>query len=96
MYDLIWKRTVASQMVPAELDRTQIVIDLKHRKEQFVAQGEVVRFDGFMRLYSESVDDDAQQEGEGGILPKMSVGDSVQYASMTASERYSVATSRYN
>ena len=96
LYDLIWKRTVASQMVPAELDRTQIVIDLKHRKEQFVAQGEVVRFDGFMRLYSESVDDDAQQEGEGGILPKMNVGDSVHYSTMTASERYSVAPSRYN
>ena len=96
MYDLIWKRTVASQMVPAELDRTQIVIDLKHRSEQFVAQGEVVRFDGFMRLYSESVDDDAQQEGEGGILPKMSVGDNVQYHTMVASERYSVAPSRYN
>ena len=96
LYDLIWKRTVASQMVPAELDRTQVVITLKHRKEQFVAQGEVVRFDGFMRLYSEGVDDDAQQEGEGGILPKMSVGDSVQYTTMTASERYSVAPSRYN
>jgi DNA topoisomerase-1 len=96
LYDLIWKRTVASQMVPAELDRTQIVIDLKHRSEQFVAQGEVVRFDGFMRLYSESVDDDAQQEGEGGILPKMSVGDNVQYHTMVASERYSVAPSRYN
>ena len=96
LYDLIWKRTVASQMVPAELDRTQIVIDLKHRKEQFVSQGEVVRFDGFMRLYSESVDEDAQQEGEGGILPKMNVGDSVHYSTMTASERYSVAPSRYN
>ena len=96
LYDLIWKRTVASQMVPAELDRTQIVIDLGHRKEQFVAQGEVARFDGFMRLYSESVDDDAQQDGEGGILPKMSVGDSVQYTTMTASERYSVAPSRFN
>ncbi|MBR4843937.1 MAG: type I DNA topoisomerase [Alistipes sp.] len=96
LYDLIWKRTVASQMVPAELDRTQIIIDLGHRKEQFVAQGEVVRFDGFMRLYSESVDDDAQQDGEGGILPKMSVGDSVQYSTMTASERYSVAPSRFN
>ena len=96
LYDLIWKRTVASQMVPAELDRTQVVIDLAHRKEQFVAQGEVVRFDGFMRLYSESIDDDAQQEGEGGILPKMSVGDSVHYTTMTASERYSVAPSRFN
>ena len=96
LYDLIWKRTVASQMVPAELDRTQIVIDLERRKEQFVAQGEVVRFDGFMRLYSESVDEDAQQEGEGGILPKMEVGDSVTATTITASERYSQAPARYN
>ncbi len=96
LYDLIWKRTVASQMVPAELDRTQIVIDLKNRKEQFVAQGEVLRFDGFMRLYSESVDEDAQQEGEGGILPKMEVGDNVVATTITASERYSQAPTRYN
>ncbi len=96
LYDLIWKRTVASQMVPAELDRTQIVIDLKNRKEQFVAQGEVLRFDGFMRLYSESVDDDAQQEGEGGILPKMEVGDNVVATTITASERYTQAPTRYN
>ena len=96
LYDLIWKRTVASQMVPAELDRTQIVIDLDKRKEQFVAQGEVVRFDGFMRLYSESVDEDAQQEGEGGLLPKMQVGDSVVAANVTASERYTQSPARYN
>ena len=96
LYDLIWKRTVASQMVPAELDRTQIVIDLDKRKEQFVAQGEVVRFDGFMRLYSESVDEDAQQEGEGGLLPKMEVGDNVVATTITASERYTQAPARYN
>ena len=96
LYDLIWKRTVASQMVPAELDRTQIVIDLAKRKEQFVSQGEVVRFDGFMRLYSESVDEDAQQEGEGGILPKMQVGDNVIATTITASERYTQAPARYN
>ena len=96
LYDLIWKRTVASQMVPAELDRTQIVIDMSRRSEQFVAIGEVVRFDGFMRLYSESVDEDHETEGEGGILPKMAVGDRVEAASITASERYSVAPSRYN
>ena len=96
LYELIWKRTVASQMVPAELDRTQIVIDMSRRGEQFVAQGEVVRFDGFMRLYSEAVDEDAQQDGEGGILPKINVGDRVLYSTMTAAERYSVAPSRYN
>jgi DNA topoisomerase-1 len=83
-------------MVPAELDRTTIVIDLERRKEQFVATGEVVRFDGFMRLYSEAIDEDAQNEGEGGILPKMTVGDKVVATTITASERYSVAPSRYN
>jgi DNA topoisomerase-1 len=96
LYDLIWKRTVASQMVPAELDRTTIVVDLERRKEQFVATGEVVRFDGFMRLYSESTEEDSQNEGEGGILPKMTVGDKVLPVSITAQERYSVAPSRYN
>ena len=96
LYELIWKRTVASQMVPAELDRTTIVVDMSKRSEQFVAQGEVVRFDGFMRLYSESVDEDAQNESEGGILPKMEVGDSVIPTTITAMERYSVAPTRYN
>ena len=96
LYDLIWKRTVASQMVPAELDRTQIVIDISRRAEQFVATGEVVRFDGFMRLYSESVDEDQQTDGEGGILPKMVVGDRVEATTITAAERYTVAPPRYN
>ena len=96
LYDLIWKRTVASQMVPAEVDRTQIVIDLKRRSEQFIATGEIVRFDGFMRLYSEAVDEDVAQEGEGGILPKMSVGDQLTSTTITAAERYSQAPARYN
>ena len=96
LYDLIWKRTVASQMVPAELDRTQVVINLQNRAEQFVATGEVVRFDGFMRLYSESVDEDAQNEGEGGLLPKMEIGDELVYTTITASERYTQAPTRYN
>ena len=96
LYELIWKRTVASQMVPAELDRTQIEISLSRREEQFIAVGEVVRFDGFMRLYSESADEDTQQEGEGGILPKMEVGTAVIATTITASERYTQAPSRYN
>ena len=66
LYDLIWKRTVASQMVCAELDRTTITIDMSGSSNQFVAQGEEVRFDGFLRLYSESTDDDqAAESGEG-------------------------------
>ncbi|MBR2428418.1 MAG: type I DNA topoisomerase [Alistipes sp.] len=96
LYDLIWKRTVASQMVPAELDRTQIVVDMKRRSEQFVATGEIVRFDGFMRLYSEATDEDTVQEGDGGILPKMGVGDMLTATTITASERYTQAPPRYN
>jgi DNA topoisomerase-1 len=83
-------------MVPAELDRTNIEISLSRRSELFVATGEVVRFDGFMRLYSESSDDDTQQEGEGGILPKMEVGTPVIATTITASERYTQAPTRYN
>ena len=96
LYELIWKRTVASQMVPAELDRTQVVISHSRRLEQYTAMGEVVRFDGFMRLYSEAVDEDASQEGEGGILPKMVVGDALVAASISATERYTQAPARYN
>ena len=96
LYELIWKRTVASQMVPAELDRTQIVIGLKHRSEQFTAVGEVMRFDGFMRLYSESTDDDTAPDGEGNILPKTEVGDSLTSTTITATERYTQAPPRYS
>lgn len=62
LYDLIWKRTVASQMVPAELDRTTIVIDIAGSDAQFVATGEVIRFDGFLKLYSESTDEEPGEE----------------------------------
>ncbi len=96
LYDLIWKRTVASQMVPADLNRTQIVIESDTRNGQFVATGEVVRFDGFLRLYSESTDDDQSGEGESGVLPKMEVGDGVQAATITATERFTQAPARYN
>ena len=96
LYDLIWKRTVASQMVPAELDRTQVVISHSRRAEQYQATGEVVRFDGFMRLYSEAVDEDAANEGEGGMLPKMNVGDKLCATTITATERYTQAAPRFN
>ena len=96
LYDLIWKRTVASQMVPAELDRTQIVIGHNRRSEQYVATGEVMRFDGFMRLYSEAVDEDTTQESEGGMLPKMAVGDKLVATTVAATERYTQAPQRYN
>ena len=96
LYDLIWKRTVASQMVCAELDRTTITIDMSGSSNQFVAQGEVVRFDGFLRLYSESTDDDQAAESGEGLLPKLTAGDRVLPSQITATERFTSAPARYN
>ena len=96
LYDLIWKRTVASQMVCAELDRTTIVIDMSGGKQQFVATGEVIRFDGFLRLYSESTDDEQSEQGGEGILPKMAKGDRLEAEQITATERFTQAPARYN
>ena len=93
---LIWKRTVASQMVCAELDRTTVVIDMSGSSQQFVATGEVVRFDGFLRLYSESTDDDQAAESGEGLLPKMTAGDRVVSTQITATERFTQAPARYN
>ena len=97
LYELIWKRTVASQMVAAEVDRTTIAIDMAGSQHQFVATGEVVRFDGFLRLYSESVDEE-QTSGENSqaVLPKMNVGDSVLSSQIVATERFTAAPARYN
>ena len=95
LYDLIWKRTVASQMVSAELDRTTITISIDGRREQFVATGEVVRFDGFLRLYSESTDEEPAEDSEG-LLPKLSAGDEVLYQTITATQRFTMPPARYN
>ncbi len=96
LYDLIWKRTVASQMVPAEIDRTSITINISNSDLQFIATGEVVRFDGFLRLYSEAVDEDQAQESGEGLLPKMAAGDALEMQKMTATERFTQAPARYN
>lgn len=96
LYELIWKRTVASQMVPAEMDRKTIVIDMSNSKNQFTATGEVVRFDGFLKLYSESNDDqEAQEKGEG-LLPPIQTGDELSHQNITATERFTQAPPRYN
>ena len=96
LYELIWKRTVASQMVAAEMDRSTIAIDMDGTQWQFVATGEVVRFDGFLRLYSESTDEEQTSEQSEAILPKMQVGDKVTSGQIVATERFTVAPSRYN
>ena len=96
LYELIWKRTVASQMVAAEIDRTIITIDMNGGEAQFVATGEVVRFDGFLKLYSESTDDDQSTDATQGLLPALAVGQSLEAQSIVATQRFTQAPTRYN
>ena len=96
LYELIWKRTVASQMAAAEIDRTVITIDSNNGEAQFIATGEVVRFDGFLKLYSESTDDDQTTDTTQGLLPELSVGQSLNAQSIIATQRFTQAPTRYN
>ena len=96
LYDLIWKRTVASQMVAADMDRTTIAINMDGTQNEFIATGEVVRFDGFLRLYSESTDDENATEGNEERLPKLNVGEKVISSQIVATERFTQAPPRYN
>ena len=102
LYELIWKRAVASQMKPAEIDRTVVKIDVSGAKEHFTATGEVIRFDGFLRLYSESVEEETTANGGGSaegaeaILPKMVAGDAVTASSITATQRFTQPPARYS
>ncbi|MFI3248907.1 MAG: type I DNA topoisomerase [Rikenellaceae bacterium] len=97
LYDLIWKRTVASQMVPAQMDRTIITIDRSGKKGTFTATGEVLRFDGFMKLYTESTDEDTSADSsQEGMLPKLVAGEAVNPLTITATERYTQPPARYN
>ena len=95
LYELIWKRTVASQMVPAEIDRTTIAIGVDGTQWQYGATGEVIRFDGFLRLYSESTDDETSESSES-ALPKLVEGEKVTATQVTATERFTAPPARYN
>lgn len=94
LYALIWKRTIASQMADAELEKTTVDIEPSAREDHFTAQGEVVRFDGFLRVYSES-SDDAPAEMSEGMLPPLKKGDTLGLKEMTAAERYTQHPPRY-
>ena len=96
LYDLIWKRTAASQMADAEIEKTTVNISVSGTNEQFVAQGEVVKFDGFIKVYRESYDDDAQQDEElGHILPPLKKGQELTRREILATERFSQGPVRY-
>ena len=95
LYDLIWKRTIASQMAAAQTERTVVDIEISNAEERFVATGETVLFDGFLKLYSESTEDEAQ-EGEEALLPPLKQGDRPEAKSVTALQRFTQSPPRYS
>lgn len=94
LYDLIWKRTIASQMSDAELEKTTVTITGSNG-DKFLATGEVITFDGFIRVYRESYDDDNVQEEESGLLPPLQKGQVLDFNDITATERFSQHPPRY-
>ena len=95
LYDLIWKRTIASQMADAELEKTTATISISNSNEVFVATGEVITFDGFLRVYKESYDDESEQEDESRLLPPLSIGQALEKATVSATQRFTMCPLRY-
>ncbi len=94
LYELIWKRTIASQMADAELEKTNVTIGVSKTTEKFIARGEVIKFDGFLKVYMESTDDE-EQTGEEGMLPPMNAGEKLDLNEMTAQEKFTQQPFRY-
>ena len=105
LYELIWKRTAASQMADAEIEKTTVTISIEHPEDQkmnaivngqtFIAQGEVVRFNGFLKVYRESVDDEDLKDDENHTLPPLQEGMVLTRREIQATERYSQGPQRY-
>lgn len=95
LYDLIWKRTVASQMAESEIEKTVVTIVIDGQEEKFIADGEVVTFDGFLKVYHESTDDENQDNEGGNTLPALSAGDLLERKTITSTEKYSQGPVRY-
>ena len=95
LYDLIWKRTIACQMADADIEKTTITIKMNTTKEEFIAQGEVITFDGFIKVYKESVDDEESNEEFGSILPQTKKGDQLTRREIQATEKFSQGPQRY-
>jgi DNA topoisomerase I len=96
LYDLIWKRSIASQMAQAQLERTTVKISISNSPENhFQAKGEVIRFDGFLKVYLESSIDDEEEDGNEEILPDVAVGELLDSIEITATQRFSRPPSRY-
>ncbi len=94
LYELIWKRTLASQMADAELERTTATIGISNAEGKFIANGEVIKFDGFLRVYLESTDDE-ETDNNDGLLPPMKVKEQLAMAETTATQRFTQSPYRY-
>ena len=94
LYELIWKRTIASQMSDAEFEKTIARIEISSNGEQLTATGEVMKFDGFLKIYHEGKDEDEEENPEG-ILPPLSVGQHPEFVEMTATEKFTRPAPRY-
>ena len=95
LYELIWKRTLASQMADAELEKTTATISVSGTDDKFTAVGEVVTFDGFLRVYKESYDDESEQEDESRLLPALEKGQQLERKEIMAVQRFTQAPPRY-
>jgi DNA topoisomerase-1 len=96
LYELIWKRTIASQMADAQLERTTVTIDINTTPENFIAKGEVVKFDGFLKVYTEGTDDENNDEGDSGLLPPMEQGQMLPVREIVATQRFTQKPPRYS
>ncbi len=96
LYDLIWKRTIATQMADAVIEKTTVEVSISGRKEKFVATGEVVKFDGFLHVYMESNDDEDESDADDGRLPKMETGETLSLDRVDATQRFTQQPARYS
>lgn len=95
LYDLIWKRTVASQMADAQLEKTIVTVGISTTSEKLIATGEVLKFEGFLKVYLEGSDDENTDEDEAGMLPPLNIGEKLQLNVMDATQRFSRPPARY-
>ena len=96
LYELIWKRTIATQMADAQVEKTTATISMSGSPYIFTATGEILVFDGFLRVYRASSDEEAQGENQKGLLPPLAPGQQLQYSELQATERYTQRPNRYN
>lgn len=93
LYDLIWKRTIASQMSDAKLERTNVKVENSKNDKIFTANGEMIQFEGFLKVYLEGIDND--EEEQAGMLPNLTVGETLSYEFITATERFTSPPYRF-